>query len=158
MGRSVLAVPFSAALLALATGCSDSSAPADALPAALVGNWVAEPACLPNCGFTLRSVANAADSVNATAFVGMTTEISMRADGRFTLAFMPGGGTPMPGTAHVSGSMLIVRDAAGVVDTMDYTVTASVLDLRFRRTFTSFDFTGDGEPDPAHARGVFLRK
>jgi hypothetical protein len=158
MGRSIMTALLPAALLALATACSDGSGPDNVLPAALVGNWVAEPACLPNCGFTLTSVANPADSVNATAFVGMTTEIAMRADGRFTLTFMPGGGTPVPGTAHVSGSMLIVRDAAGVVDTMDYTVTASVLDVRFRRIFTSFDFTGDGEPDPARARGVFLKR
>jgi hypothetical protein len=157
MARSVSAV-LPAALLALATGCGNGAGPDDIIPAALVGNWVAEPACLPNCGFTLTSTANPADSVNATAFVGMTTEIGIRGDGRFTLAFSPGGGAPQPGTAHVSGNMLIVRDAAGVVDTMDYTVTPSALDLRFRRIFTSFDFNGDGAADPARARGVFVKR
>jgi hypothetical protein len=158
MRRSATAVSCLAALLALTTGCSDSAAPDPVLPASLVGNWVAEPACLPHCGFTLTSVASPSDSINATAFVGMTTEIGIHADGRFTLAFYPGGATPIPGTAHVSGTMLIVRDAAGVVDTMDYVVTPSTLDLRFRRTFTSFDFTGNGQPDPARARGVFLKR
>jgi hypothetical protein len=158
MGRSATYVSCLAVLLALTTGCGDGAGPDPVIPALLVGNWVAEPACLPHCGFTLTSVASPSDSVNATAFVGMTTEIGIRADGRFTLAFYPGGGTPLPGTAHVAGSMLIVRDAAGVVDTMDYVVTTSTLDLRFRRVFTSFDFTGDGTPDPARARGVFVKR
>ncbi|CAN5895166.1 hypothetical protein BH23GEM9_BH23GEM9_30860 [soil metagenome] len=140
------------------SGCSDSSGPGDMVPAALVGTWVAEPACLPLCGFTLSSVANPADSVNATAVLGIETEISMTRAGVFRLVTRPGPPS-LPGTVRAeAGNILVVTDALGVVDTLDYTASATHLHLRFRRTFLAFDFTGDGTFDPANARGSFQRR
>jgi hypothetical protein len=146
--------------LLLLAACGDGAGPGEpVIPDALVGTWVAEPACLPNCGFTFISVANPQDTLNATAFVGVTTEIGIHASGRFTLFFMPGGGqAPTEGTAWTSGNRLMVRDGAGAVDTLEYTVGAGVLELRFLGIVDAFDFNGDGTPDPARARAVLRRR
>jgi hypothetical protein len=143
----------------VATACgSDSAAPGgDAVSAELAAVWVAEPACLPECGFTLASVANPADSVNATAVLGVEVEISMTRAGVFRLTTRPGPPAAQ-GTVRQEPGMLIVRDAAGVTDTLDYTLAGALLHVQFRRTFQVFDFTGDGVADAARARGSFRRR
>jgi hypothetical protein len=151
--------PFSMLMAAiLLSACGDAAGPEDVLPAALAGTWIAEPACLPNCGFTFESLLNPADTINATSFAGITTEVAMTRAGRFTLVFRPGGEGGSTGTARVEGGLLIVTDAGGVVDTIDYSVTAAVLQMRFRRPFPSFDFNGDGERDLAWVRAVLLKQ
>jgi hypothetical protein len=149
-----------AAALALAAGaCGDGTGPGnDAIPAELAAVWVAEPACLPLCGFALSSVANPADSVNVTACTGITTEITMTRQGSFRLRTRPGPDTAAVGSVQAFPSLLVVTDAAGVVDTLDYQLAGDYLQLKFRRTFAVFDFDGDGVNDPAHARGSFRRR
>ena len=127
------------------------------LPAELVGTWAAEPACLPHCGFTLTSVADPADSLNATAW-GLTTEISMTAAGAFRLSVRPGPDTASTAAVRAEGATLIVTDPAGAVDTLDYSLNVDLLTLRFRRVFTVVDFNDDGVADPAHARGTFRKR
>lgn len=145
--------------LVLATACGgDSTAPADVVPGQLAAQWVAEPACLPQCGFTLVSVANPADSLNATAFAGVTTQIVLTRDGTFRLTLLPGPDTASTASVRASGTTLVVTDRAGVVDTLDYTLSGQFLQLRFRRTFRVIDFNGDGQIDPATARGTFRRR
>jgi hypothetical protein len=150
---------FVAAAAWLPTGCGDGSGPGqDVLPPTLTGTWVADMGCRPHCGFTLSSVANPADTLNATQLLGLSTEIGMQRNGRFLLTFRPGTDTPLEGTARVEGALLIVTGAAGTADTMEYVVSGTTLDLRFRRIYTLFDFNGDGVPDPARARGIFVRR
>jgi hypothetical protein len=151
-------VVFSVFLLLAAAACGDGTGPGDAVPPELAARWVAEPACVPDCGFTLTSVANAADSLNATAFAGVTTEITVQRSGTFRLVFRPGPDTASTASVRAVGSMLIVTDAAGVVDTLDYVLRDPWLDLHFRRHFVVIDFNGDGVPDPARARGTFRRR
>jgi hypothetical protein len=122
-------------------GCGgDGTGPADVVPAALAATWVAEPACLPQCGFTLSSVANPADSINVTAYAGISTEITMTRQGTFLLRLRPGPDTASTASVRVEPGVLIVTDAGGVTDTLDYTLA------------------GDGTNDPAHARGSFRRR
>ena len=138
--------------------CGDDGAPRGDIPAELVATWVAEPACRPQCGFTLASVADPADSLNVTSFGGLTTELSIASNGTFRVASRPGADTISAGRARVEGSMLIVTDAAGTVDTLDYALTGAYLDLVFRREFVVLDFDGDGVLDPATARGRFRKR
>lgn len=145
-------------LVAGLAACGDGTGPGDAVPAALAARWVAEPACLPSCGFSLISMANPTDSLNVTSFAGLTTEITVNRGGTFRLAFRPGPDTATTASVRAEGSMLIVTDAAGTVDTLDYVLREPYLDLQFRRAFVVLDFDGDGTPDSARARGTFQRK
>jgi hypothetical protein len=151
-----LAAMLSLPLLLAACG-GDGTGPGEVLPAELVATWAADPACLPACGFTLSHVANPSDSLNITSAVGISTEITLTRNGTFRMRTRPGPDTASTAKVRAQAGMLIVTDAMGTVDTLDYTVTASTLNLRFRRTFAVFDFTGDGVPDPAHARGAFRK-
>jgi hypothetical protein len=156
--RDARSAALAAATIALVACGGDAAGPADAVPAELAATWVAEPACLPHCGFTLASVANPADSINVTAFAGLSTEIAMTRDGTFRLRTRPGPDTASVARVRAVARMLIVTDAAGTVDTLDYALAGQYLQLRFRRPFAVFDFTGDGRNDPAHARGTFRRR
>jgi hypothetical protein len=147
-----------AALMVAACGGEGGTGPAEVIPAELAATWVAEPACLPECGFTLASAANPADSINVTAFVGLSTEITMTRDGTFRLRTRPGPDTASVAQVRAGAGVLVVTDGAGAVDTLDYSLAGDYLHLRFRRHFTVFDFTGDGTPDPATARGRFRRR
>jgi hypothetical protein len=153
-----LRTPLALAAAGLVACGGDGTGPADVLPAELVGLWVAEPACLPNCGFTFASVAQPSDTLNVTAFVGLSTEITLTRDGTFRMRMRPGPDTASVARVHAGPGILIVTDAAGAVDTLDYTQAGNRLDVRFRRPFAVFDFTGDGVPDPAHARATLLRR
>lgn len=142
-------------------GCGDSSGPgADVIPAALAGSWVAEPGCVPaGCGFMLTPVTNPADTLNATATFGITTLISITRGGSFSLAILPGAIPPATGNARLGNdpSILIVTSANGAVDTMDFTITGDVLNLRIRKAYEFPYITQDGVPVPAKAGGIFHR-
>lgn len=148
-------------MLVLAAGlaaCGDGTGPGDVVPPELAARWVAEPACVPACGFSLISVAEPSDSLNVTAFAGLTTEIAVSRGGTFRLSIRPGPDTASTASVRVEGSTLIVTDAVGMVDTLDYVLREPYLELRFRRHFVVLDFDGDGTPDAARARGTFQRK
>jgi hypothetical protein len=152
-------VPPLAAAVLLAVACGgDGTGPADVLPAELVGVWVAEPACLPQCGFTFESLANPADTLNVTAFVGIATEVTLGRTGTFQMRTRPGPDTASVAQVRAAPGILVVTDAGGAVDTLDYSLSGDWLAVRFRRPFSVFDFTGDGVADPARARGVFRRR
>jgi hypothetical protein len=153
MRRAVVLV--AAGMLA---GCGDTIAPAAVVPADLVGNWVAEPACRPQCGFVVISEENPEDSINITQFTGATTIFRIGANGSFGVASLPGPDTVTPGRVRVVGTMMIVTDAANQVDTLDYVRVGEYLDLEWRRRFTNIDFDGDSMADPAIARGRFWRR
>jgi hypothetical protein len=141
-------------------GCGDSAGVGDeVIPSPLVGTWESGLGCHPTCALTLTMVANPAATFNVTQATALNTEIRIQRDGRFTLTYVPSGGQgPEVGSARVEGTMLIVTSSAGVVDTLDYVVSSSVLDLQFRSPVLRFDFTGDGVNDPAYMRLISVRR
>lgn len=141
-----------ALLLAAATAaCGDSSGPEASLPAEIVAEWVAEPACAP-CGFTVTSTTNPADSLNVVHFLGLTVELSIGARGSFRLRH---GSSTSTGTARaLSPGTIVVTNSAGVADTIDYGRRGELLDIRLRRIW-SLDITGDGTPERVRATGTF---
>jgi hypothetical protein len=150
---------FAGSILVVAiAACSDGSGPSDVIPPELAGSWEASPGCLPNCGFTFTSTANAADSINVVSFIGLTMEVTMTRSGRFDMLARPGGIPPVTGRVEVEGDLLIVRDDAGQQDTLDYTVTPEWLTVEFRGTYDALDFNGDEVADPATLKGVFRRR
>lgn len=143
------------ALALLFSACGDGgTGPADVIPAALAATWVASPDCA-ECGFTLTSDADPADSLNVVSFFGLTIEMTLTRSGAFHLS---GGGTSEVGTARVEGSMLIVTAPGTPPDTIDYTLRGDLLDVRLRRIWLEVDFDGDQVEDPAHASGTFRRR
>jgi hypothetical protein len=143
-------------LLAVLVGaCGDGTGPAAAIPEALVGSWIAEPACVPECGLVVKSVANPQDSVAVTAVLGVTAQINIGRSGTFQLTTIP----PIPGgilagTARVEANELVVRDAQGNEERLSFSVTSTTLTLEFAG---ELDFDNDGTPEAAVARGVFLK-
>ncbi|HSJ24526.1 MAG TPA: hypothetical protein VK929_07665 [Longimicrobiales bacterium] len=158
-GRAGMRLGLVAVSTAMVMACGgDGTAPVDVIPAQLAGTWTAEPACLPHCGLTLASLADPADSVNITAFTGIATDVVLTRDGTFRLRSRPGPDTASVAAVRAESGMLIVTDADGQIDTLDYALSGQYLQLAFRRTFLVFDFTGDGVMDPARARGSFQRR
>lgn len=152
-GGKGLRAAAAAAAVALAA-CGDTTGSGGSLPDNLVGTWVADQGCVPNCGFTLALVANPADTLNVTQLMGIATEIQMTRQGRFTLITRPTTTGAVSGTARSEGSTLIVT-GAGTVDTMDYAVAGGRLDLRIRRIY---ELDINGTIHPARARGIFVRQ
>jgi len=142
-------------LLAAAPGCGDSNGPAESIPASLVGVWQANAACAPPCTFTLTWKSNPQASLDAIS-LGMALRMEIGADGRFQF----GDVTAMPpaGKVRATAQELIVTDADGVVDTVDYHLDAGALVLNFRREFTVLDFDADGTKDASTAAAVFVRR
>lgn len=144
-------VPLSVAAALAACGGSDTTEPR--FPSSLTGNWVANSTCSPGCSFTLTSVANPSASTDIVAAAGVTVDLLLRSDGSAALSIF---GQTVTGTATVSGSTLYLA-SGGVTDTIDYTVTATTLDLKFRTPF-EFDLNADGIPDPALGHAVLRKK
>ncbi|HSK21356.1 MAG TPA: hypothetical protein VK912_19525 [Longimicrobiales bacterium] len=138
-------------------GCGDSAGPSDVIPPELAGSWLAAPACLPECGFTLMRISNPADSVNFVSGLQQTFRVTLTTSGRFNLTGL-GGASSIRGFAEAVGSMLILRDEAGTQDTADYTLQGEYLGLTFRGVAEQFDFDGDGVGDPAMVRARFRRE
>jgi hypothetical protein len=123
------------------------------LPEALTGSWVANSTCSPSCSFTLTSVANPSASNDIVATSGITVDLLLRADGSAVLAFF---GLTETGTVSVAGNTMYLT-SGGVVDTIDYTVSPTTLDLKFRSRF-EFDLNQDGVLDPALGHAVLKKK
>lgn len=151
MRKLVLAALLAGAL----TGCGDSSGPGDQVPAELVGTWQADAACAPPCSFTLTWTQSPQAKLDAIS-LGMALRMEIGADGRFRFGDVTS--LPPSGQVRVTGRQLVVRDAAGVVDTIDYRFEGAALRLEFRREFTVIDFNADGVRDPSTAAAVFLRR
>ena len=147
-----------AGLVGVLVGCGDDGSPTASVPADLVGVWVAEPACTPQCGFAVISEESRSDSINVTQFAGTTTELRIGASGSFGVATLPGPDTITPGKVRVVGPMMIVTDPTNQVDTLDYVRIGQYLDVEWRRRFLDFDFDGDGTADPAIVRGRFRKR
>jgi hypothetical protein len=132
-------------------GCGDSSGP-QTMPAGLIGSWEARTSCIPECGITIFSVANPADSVDTTRLVA--TEVTIQA-ARFTL--QSGGGATISGAARVEGTRIMVRGPSGAEEGIDYSLSPDgrLLTLFFDGVF---DFNSDGSTEPARARGIFRRR
>jgi hypothetical protein len=139
-------------------GDSPSGPPADVIPEALAGRWAAEPACVPaGCGFILAPVTDPTNTFNATAVLGITTEITIARSGGFSLTST--GTVPASGTARVaSPGVLVVTSLSGAVDTIDYSISGIALSIHIRKAYTFPYVTSDGVPVPANAGGVFHRK
>lgn len=149
---------FSLPALALGlAACGDSAGPSDAIPEVLSGFWEAEPACLPECGFTLVRIDNEADSVNFVRALDQSFVLNMTTSGRFNLLSVDGG-TSIRGRVEAVGAMLILQDDAGARDTADYTLEGEYLGLRFRDVTEQFDFDEDGVGDPSTIRARFRRQ
>lgn len=144
-----------AALLAGAAGCGESSGPTPRIPANLVGQWQADAACAPPCTFTLTWKENPQARLDAIN-LGMVLRMEIEANGRFRF----GDVTAMPpaGRVEVHGAQLVVTDAEGIVDTIDYRFEATALRLDFRREFTVVDFNSDGRADASTALAVLVKR
>jgi hypothetical protein len=151
-------IVLTSALVGVVLGCGDDGSPVLSVPAELVGVWVAEPACTPQCGFTIVSEESQSDSINITQFAGTTTELRIGASGTFGVATLPGPDTITPGKVRVVGPMMIVTDPTNQVDTLDYVLVGQYLAVEWRRRFLDFDFDGDGAADPAIVRGRFRKR
>jgi hypothetical protein len=142
---------FAVAGVLLAAACGDGSGPSNVIPEELAGDWVAEPACLYTCGFTITPVATPADSVNVIASYGITMDLSLSRSGRLELVALGGGPVePITGQARVEGQMLIVTSGTAV-DTIDYQLAGSSLAFAFRELITL-------NGAPSEVRGVFVRR
>ncbi|HSJ06660.1 MAG TPA: hypothetical protein VK936_08160 [Longimicrobiales bacterium] len=139
-------------------GDSTTGPPADVIPEPLAGRWAAEPACVPSgCGFILAPVSDPTNTFNATAVLGITTEITIARSGGFSLTST--GTVPASGTARVaSPGILVVTSLGGAVDTIDYSISGTALSIHIRKAYTFPYVTSDGVPVPANAGGVFHRK
>lgn len=142
------------AALVLLPACGNGAGPSEGLPAALVGNWVAEPGCLAaGCGLTVWPAASPADSVQLTA-LGVSTEVDIATNGRFRI-YLPPPTVIIDGRVRVEGNELVVTDDLGNVERLPYTVTPTRLTLQFTG---ELDFNADGTAEAAVARGVFARR
>jgi hypothetical protein len=155
--RRALASLVPMALIACG-GDSPSGPSADIIPEALAGRWAAEPACVTaGCGFILTPVTDPTNTFNATAVLGITTEITIARSGGFSLTST--GTVPASGTARVaSPGVLVVTSLGGAVDTIDYSISGIALSIHIRKAYTFPYVTSDGVPVPANAGGVFHRK
>jgi hypothetical protein len=141
-------------LLALsAYACGDAAGPSR-IPPELVGNWIAQPACIPQCGLTFYSLVNPADSILVTRFV--STRIAIGADGSFELATLPTSPAtpPIVGRATAANGELTVTGSDGTRETLRYSVSGALLTVEFAGTFA---FESNAPPVPSRARGLFLR-
>jgi hypothetical protein len=145
-----------ALVTALMVACGDSTAPSD-VPAELVGVWVAEPACVPECGLTLHTTVGPPDSIPVTRLFSITTEVTLTAQGTFRIETLPSvpGAAPISGTARGGNGVLTVRAADGTEETVRYAVASNLLSLEFDGRI---DFNGDGQDQPALAVGIFRRR
>jgi len=145
------------ALLAAATAaaCGDGSGPSAMIPSELVGEWHADAACAPTCNFTLTWKDNPAAKLDAIN-LGMALRMDIEANGRFRF----GDVTAMPpaGQVRVSGNEMVVTDAEGTIDTIDYRMETVGLRLDFRREFLVVSFNGDTIKDPSTASAVFVKR
>lgn len=136
----------------IAAGCGSNTSPASMLPADLVASWYANSTCSPACSYTLTSVSNPMAHSDLVATAGLTVDLVLRPDGSAVLSIL---GQTETGTARVSGSTLIL--AGSSTDTIDYQVTATSLDLRFRQPVI-YDLNLDGRPDTTVAHAVLKKR
>ena len=150
--RKLFSLAFTAILV---TACGDSSGPAEVLPAALTGTWVASSSCSPACSFTLTSVEDPGIHTDLVVTAGLTVDLRLKSDGAATLVFL---GESTTGTARLAGANTLILNSGASVDTIDFTVTPTTLDLQFRTLFPIFDFDADGSVDPARAHAVLKKQ
>ena len=148
--------PTAALAATLLLGCGgDSSGPTSSIPAELVGNWIAEPACLPICGWTLTSSTDPEVSLN---FVDdplfITVGVGIESDADFELSFS-GQSAPERGTLRVQGQMMIITADAGAVDTADYHIQNGYLHMQLRKEYA---FSVGGQAHSGRPAGVFERQ
>ncbi|MEJ2184563.1 MAG: hypothetical protein P8Z36_01350 [Gemmatimonadota bacterium] len=132
-------------LLALAGCGKDGTAPSGD---PLVGSWEADPRCLWDCWFTIRSITNPADSLNLTDQASARFELDLRSNGSYqmVLSAPPNLNNQDDGTYTSTAGLLILSGADGV-DTVDYHLASPLLRLSFRRHLALVDLSGDGVPD-----------
>jgi hypothetical protein len=156
--RSKIGVVVACALLAgasLSCGGDDPGGPDGDFPDELVGQWLANQACLPQgCAFTVYDVTSPADSLNL-VIGGLTFSMVVQTTGRIILT-IPGFGSS-EGTARVIGSRMYI-EAAQRTDTVDFALTGDMLHMNFLSHFDNFDVNGDEEAELARARAVFRRE
>lgn len=153
MKRLVLATLLLAS--AATAACGDGSGPDDRVPAELVGEWRADAGCAPPCTFTLTWKQDPRARLDAIS-LGMALRMEIEAAGRFRFGDVSN--LPPAGEVRVEGSKLIVTDADGVVDTIDYRFEGSALRLDFRREFRVVSFNADTVRDASTAAAVFVRR
>lgn len=153
MPQRVLTAALAGALL---LGCgSDPSDPGNRIPAELVGSWIAEPACLPECGWTLTSSTDPEVSLNfVDEPLNMTIGVGIEADGDFELSFS-GQSAPERGTLRVEGQLMIITDQGGQVDSADYHIEGAYLYMQLRK---EYNFSVGGAAHTGRPLGIFERR
>ncbi|HKJ92827.1 MAG TPA: hypothetical protein VJ957_06650 [Longimicrobiales bacterium] len=114
----------------------------------LVGNWEADPRCLWDCWFTVRSVTDPTDSLNLTNQLSARFELDMRGDGTYQVKLSAPGATAYQdaGRYTAAGSLLVLAGAESA-DSLDYQLTTPLLHLTFRNRLALLDLNGDGVAD-----------
>ncbi len=140
-------LPFLSTALLAAAGCSgDGTSPVDDNP--LVGNWEADPRCLWECWFTVRSVSDPADSVNFTNQLSARFELDLRSNGSYQLQLSaPNVSSFQDSGTFTSANGLLILAGGSSVDTIDYQLHSPLLQLEFRNKLALVDLNGDMVPD-----------
>lgn len=121
-----------AALLSLAACSHDSTGPNDPL----VANWEADPRCLWDCWFTVRSVSNPADTLNLTNQFSARFELDLRSDGSYQMQLSaPQAPSYQDNGSFTSAGALLILSGTDGVDTVDYQLNSPLLRLSFRKHF-----------------------
>jgi hypothetical protein len=151
-----LSLILAVAVAAAACG-GDATGPARDVPDALVGVWVAEPACLPECEFTVFDRQHPANSINFVAF-GLGVEMHVQATGRFRMEVRLARDTLLDGTVRVEGDrMLVSSTGTATVDTLDFTLAEPWLEIQLRSRL-AYDLDADGTEEDVGLRGMFRRR
>ncbi|MEJ2678714.1 MAG: hypothetical protein P8174_06530 [Gemmatimonadota bacterium] len=128
----------------MACGGHDSTGPTDPL----VANWEADPRCLWDCWFTVRSVSDPADSLNLTNQLSARFELDLRSDGSYRVVLSaPGVSDYQDNGTFTSTNGLLVLDGGRSRDTLDYQLNDPILRLSFRNHMALVDLNGDGVAD-----------
>ncbi|HEX6133953.1 MAG TPA: hypothetical protein VFZ24_08315 [Longimicrobiales bacterium] len=145
--------------LVLLSACGDGgTGESDAIPDVLAGSWEASLACSPECHFTLVRLDDPSQSLDFVSGIpGSIFLLELTRQGGFELEAVAANET-IRGTVRAEGSLLILRDNAGVQDTADWSIAGEYLRLDFRGETDEFDFDQDGLPDPATIRARFRRR
>lgn len=131
-------------VLPLAACGHDSTGPTDPL----VANWEADPRCLWDCWFTVRSVSNPADSLNLTNQLSARFELDLRSNGSYRAVLSAPGVSDYQdsGTFTATNGLLILAGGQST-DTLDYQLNDPILRLSFRNHLALVDLNNDGVPD-----------
>ena len=141
----------------LAACGGDATGPDGSVPEPLVGVWVADAACLPECEFTVFARQQPGPSINLVQF-GLGVEMDIRPSGRLRLEVRLVRDTLLDGTVRIQGDRMFVQaSGATTVDTLAFTLEEPWLRIELLSRLT-YDLDGNGTEEDVGVRGRFRRR